>query len=565
MFSSHILAADLLTVYEQALANDPTFQVARAQWLADKQTIGIARGSLLPALDLIANYTYFKQSMQFQTNDYTQKEYSLTLTQPIFNFQAWSALGQAKANVKSSTATYSNSAQDLIYRTASSYLAVLQAEDVLRYTTAQREATGTLLDQTKQRFKVGLSTITDVQQAQASYDNNVSAEITAKNSLDVSKEQLREITGQYYQSLATLSKDLPLLTPVPNNIKRWVAVAEKQNYSLLAAKFNLQAAQENIKVQVGNTTPIINATGGYSYYDYDVNGGNDIEIVRPSSEVNAGINVSLPILRGGSNVAQIRQAKYNYQKAASTLEQTHRTVVSQTSQAFLGVISGISSVKAGRQSVISNRSALNSTNASYSVGVKTIVDVLLAESSLYQAQKDYAVAQYNYLTQMLLLKEQAGTLGFDDLRNINLWLKDEKVGIESIVKAGFNTLVSKPVPKYVSKTGKSFVVQQQTSKNFSVTENKILSANPRNYTIQLLAANNENKIITFVNAYNIDIKPIYIFKINKGGHVLYDLAVGNYSTIGEAKASKYSLLKSNKKLHPWIRTFSSIQSAIKSN
>ena len=550
-------AANLLTIYKQALANDPTFQIASAQWLSDKENISISRGALLPAFDVAANYGRYMQDMKSQsaTDYYNQGEYSLALTQPIFNFQAWSKLAQAKATVKSSAAIYSDAAQDLIYRTATAYLAVLQAADVLHFSIAQRTAAGSLLDQTRQRFKVGLSTITDVQQAQANYDSTISAEITAKNSLDITKEQLREITGQYNGPLAKLSANLPLLTPEPNSIERWVGAAEKQNYSLLAAEYNLQAARENIKVQVGNGSPVINAVGTYNYS----NAGTSSNLVanQVGSTAMAGVNMSFPVFRGGSTIAQVQQAKYDYQKASAALEQTHRAVVSQTSQAFLGVISGISSVKAGKQSVISNTSALNSTKSSYSFGVKTIVDVLLAESSLYQAQKDYAVAQYAYLMQTLMLKKQAGTLGFEDLRKINSWLQSERTEhIDRpaqqpimIIKAGNKTIMRAISPNISTKP--------KPSNNVN-----ILKVNSQHYTIQLLAADNPNKVIAFVNQHNLE-KPIYTFKVNNNGHTWYDLVVGEYETRNEAQIAARKLVKILKGVHPWVRTYGSIQSAIR--
>jgi outer membrane protein len=556
LFSSSILAVDLLMVYKQASVYDPTFQVASAQWLSEKENIAINRGALLPAFDIDANYGRVMQDLKSQNNRiyYNQGGYSLSLTQPIFNFQAWAKLAQAKANVKSAAASYADAAQNLIYRTATRYLAVLQAEDVLRFSIAQRKAAWSLLDQTKQRFNVGLSTVTDVQQAQANYDSAVSTEITAKNDLDVTKEQLREITGQYNKFLAPLGTKLPLLTPEPNNIEKWVAASERQNYSLVAALYNLQAARENIKVQAGNGFPVINAIGQYSYSNY----GSNSDIITSSSsgtEALAGVNTSFPLLRGGTTVAQIQQARCDYQKASASLAQTHSTVVSQTSQAFLGVISGISSVKAGRQSVISNQSALNSTRASYAVGVKTIVDVLMAESSLYQAQKDYAVSEYTYLTQMLALKQQAGTLGVDDLRKINSWLMEERAKSSMIIKPGYMK-VSHPVKVAHSiKKGKRMLIAN------TAMERKILSINPKHYTLQLLAADKPDKLMALVNQYKIA-RPVYTFKVNNNGHVWYDLIAGEYNTLDEAKWAERNLLKRTKNVHPWIRTFSSIQSAM---
>lgn len=576
VLSNQVFGADLLMVYKQALENDPTFQMARAQWLSDKENIAITRGALLPAFDIGASYGRYMQDVKSQSSNqyYNQGAYSLTLTQPIFNFKSWSQLAQAKATVKSSAATYSNSAQDLIYRTASAYLNILQANDVLRFTTAQKMADASLLEQTKQRFNVGLSTITDVHNAQASYDNDVALEITAKNDLDVAKEQLREITGQYNESFALLSTKLPLVTPAPNNIENWVAAAEKQNYSLISVQYDLQAARENIKVQAGNGMPVIDATGSYSYSDGGSNynsqwsgvSGDDQKI----GEGMVGVNLTFPVFRGGATIAQVHQAQYDYQKASASLEQTRRSVVSQTSQAYLGVISGIGSVKANKQAVISNQSSLDSTKASYSVGVNTIVDVLLAESALYEAQKNYAIAQYTYLTQTLALKQQVGTLGFDDLRKINSWLRPEKPEQPMVIKAGYTTKAATIQKTSITASTKKTEAQPaaakkqvaSSSRSITAAEQKIFSINPNHYTIQLLAAHEANKLMDLVNKNNIK-EPIYTFQTNSNGQIWYDLIVGDYQSLSEAKSTANKLSLKIEGLHPWIRTFASVQEAIK--
>lgn len=572
VISNQVFGVDLLTVYKQALENDPTFQMARAQWFSDKENIAINRGGLLPAFDIGASYGRYMEDVKSQSsnNYYNQGSYSLALTQPIFNFKLWSSLQYAKANVKSSAATYSNSAQDLIYRTASAYLNILQASDVLRFTTAEKIATASLLDQTKQRFNVGLSTITDVQNAKASYDNNVALEISAKNDLDVAKEKLREITGQYNKSFALLSTNLPLVTPDPSSIEKWVAAAEKQNFLLISAQYSLQAARENIKVQAGNGMPVVDATGSYNYFDGGSNYNNQFEVNgnQKVGEGMVGINLTFPVFRGGTTIAQVKQAQYDYQKASAYLEQTRRSVISQTSQAYLSVISGISSVKANQQAVISNQSSLNSTKASYSVGVNTIVDVLLAESALYQAQKDYAIAQYDYLIQTLILKEQVGTLGLEDLQKINSWLQPEK---SLPIKAGY--IVNSTIkPKASIVSSKKIATQSSTkiiknqdlngSRNLTAAEQKIFNINPNHYTIQLLAAHDPSELMDFVNKNHIK-ESIYTFQTNNNGQVWYDLIVGDYQSLSEAKSVSNALSSNIEGLHPWVRTFASIREAIK--
>jgi outer membrane protein len=604
LLSGQVFASDLLTVYKQALENDPTYQMARAQWLSDKENIAINRGTLLPQFDASANYGRYMDDLKGNDrNYYSQIDYTLALSQPIFNYSSWSKLQQAKAGVKSSAATYSNAAQDLIYRTSNAYLTILKNNDILRFTTAQKNADASLLEQTKQRFKVGLATITDVQNAQATYDNDVSLEITAKNNLDVAKEQLREITGVYNKSFALLVKNLPLVTPNPNSVEKWVAAAEKQNYSLIAAEYNLEAARENIKVQAGNGMPVVNATGSYGSSDV-TNGAKSANMTEGNTGM-VGLNLTLPVFRGGTTLAQIRQAQYGYQNASANLEYTHRAVVSQTSQAYLNVISGISSVKANKQAVISNQSALDSTKASYSVGVKTIVDVLVAESSLYQAQQNYAESQYSYLIQTLALKEQVGTLGFDDLKQINSWLQPETAEKPMVIKAGHktktntvsalnpastksatqnsNSATTTTVQKNSMPTANPEKTKEQpvvnpttvaaqsnsqghkvenSSRTLTAAEQKIFRIDPHHYTVQIFAAHEPSELMDFVNKNNIK-ETIYTFQVKNGDEIWYDLVVGDFQSRFEAQALADKLSASIQGLQPWVRTYSNVQEAIK--
>lgn len=431
-FAITISAADLLDVYQQALRSDPTFKEANAQWLAQRENLPISRASLLPQLSATGSVgrTYSNVeggSFDIDDTDRHSKFYnnttsfSLSLSQPIFNFSNWASLRGAGATVKQAEAQFASDAQDLMTRVATAYFNVLQAQDVLRFTRENKKAVGEVLRQQRQKYAVGLIPITDVNDAQASYDSVIAQEIAAQNDLQDQEEKLQEITSLKYSSLNTLKANLPLVTPDPANIERWVRSAEQQNYTLLAARYAAIAAREDVSVQEGGHFPTLNATGGYDY-GYNSNASNRNQLSRDKS-LSAGLSVNIPIFQGGAVSARTQQSGYLYQKAVATQEKTHRSTVSNTRQAYLGVMSGISKIKADRQLVKSKLSSLQSRRNSYSAGLRTIVDVLQAESDLYDAEKTYAIDQYNYILQTLTLKQQAGILSADDLAKVNRWLE----------------------------------------------------------------------------------------------------------------------------------------------
>lgn len=427
--SSVSYSANLVEVYREALQSDPTFKAAEAQWLAQSQLLPISRAALLP--NLSANGTVARNRVDEITNapnaaalgkngvGYSNSaQYGLNLNQSIFNFASWMAVRNAQATVKQAEANYSAAAQDLMIRVAQAYFDVLQAYDDLQTTQAEKRSLSQQLQQTEERYRVGLIAITGVNQIQASYDATVANEIAAKNVLANKLEELHAITDSYYPSLAGPTNTLPLVIPKPANINAWVAVAGQQNYTLQAANFAAEAAHENVKEQAASNLPTVSATGGYNYNNQTGAGMFD-----KTKTATVGVTVSLPIVEGGLVTAQTRQASYQYAQASAQVEEAYRSTVTQTREAYLGVMSGISQIKADKQAIISSESSLKATEAGYEVGTNTIVDVLEQQSSLYTARRNFDKDQYQYLLNTLTLKQAAGTLSQGDLAIINSWLK----------------------------------------------------------------------------------------------------------------------------------------------
>lgn len=419
-------ATDLWQVYQQAVLSDPTYKTAQATWMASRLALPLSVTAILPSLDLSTdiNRQYIDNltSSEFGSNstfDNTQRDYTVSVSEQLFNFSDWMAIKNAHSTVKAAEATFALATQDLILRTATAYFAVLQAAEDLRYTQAERAAIGRQLDQSKEQYKVGLIAITNVYDAQASYDSVVAQEIAAKNTLADQLENLRAITGVYYPNLASLGEKMPLVKPDPADIDTWVQTAAQQNYSIMAARFSALAARQNIGIQAAERLPTVTATGGYQLADNSNPAGFGMQRTRTAQ---IGLTANFPVFQGGAVFVKTRQAAYQYAEAGAQLENTYRSIVAQTRQAYLGVISGISQIKADHQTIISSRSDLEATTEAYKVGTRTMVDVLNAQSALYAAEKNYAQDRYNYLISILTLKFAAGTLKPADLMRMNSWL-----------------------------------------------------------------------------------------------------------------------------------------------
>lgn len=426
-------APNLLDVFNQSLAGDPQWLAYKATLLSNQELAPINRALLLPNLAISGTSEYNNRNQrasyvgvfgpsaaglgqgvfQYSTNNYTAE-----LTQPLFNYANWEQFQAAKASVKQATAQYVAEYQNLMQQVAQDYFNILQARDVLNYTITETKAVGQLYQQNLERYKVGLGTITDVYNAKAQLDNNISQEIAAKTNLLNNIEALRAVTGQMYTTLAGLRDNIPLLTPMPNNVEQWVSIATEQNPNIVAARYSSDAARETVKQQFAGHLPTVNAVASYS----ELHNGNSGFGPTNEGDGAIGVQLSIPIFAGGGVLAQTQQAQYNYQTSLSDLEQAIRTAVENTRQSFNNVVSGANRVKADKQAIVSNQSSLQSTQAAFKVGTRTIVDVLDAQTQLFQTQVTYAQDLYAYIMSIVNLKQAAGTLSPKDLAEINLWL-----------------------------------------------------------------------------------------------------------------------------------------------
>ena len=416
-------ATNLIQVYNQALASDPVYAQAESNWHSVEMNLPIAQASYLTQVGVIANstrnYSYYNPESQSLIQDYNwQYGYTLSITQPIFNLPAWESIKNAKAIVKAATASFFASQQQLIQRTVTAYFNVLRAQNALKYILANKDAVMQQLTASETKYKTGVIAITDVYNARSSYDQILAQQTTAENSLDNALEALHIITGRYYKSLNDITKRLPLLKPIPTNINRWVTTANTQNYNILTQKYNVLAAMDTIKQKASGGFPVLSLAGGYSQAQAVDNTSNRTV----TDNASLGFNLAYNPIQGGLINASTKQARYNYLAAVSKLEEVHRQVVSVARSSYVGMLFAITQIETDQLRVSSARDALAATEAGLTVGTRTMVDVLSALTTLYEAQQKSVLDQYTYIEQFIALKAAAGTLSVADLVKINTWL-----------------------------------------------------------------------------------------------------------------------------------------------
>ncbi|CDZ77446.1 Outer membrane protein TolC precursor [Legionella massiliensis] len=429
-------ATDLMDIYQQALENDPIFKQAYSTYMSNTEAVPIARAALYPQLTINALAARNVQDVAASTSrlatTYNSNQWQVNASQALFNYKAWAQVQRAKASVKAAQASFNDSAQNLILRTASAYFQVLLAKDTLNFAEAKKRANKRQFDQAEQRFKVGLDAITSVYEAKAAYDQSVAQVISARNNQINQNENLRKLTNHVYEHLSPLRDSrIPLVKPEPDNINEWVNTGLKQNYKLYAAKYGLEAARETIKAQSSGAWPTFALQGNSTttHIQSDVSASNSASFFVPSrqSTSNVAIAMNFPVFQGGLVQAQTRQAQYNFQTTSEQLEQTYRDVEVNSRIAFNTIIDGISKVKADKQTIISQQNSLESTEAQFQVGTRTMVDVVNAQQRLFEAQEQLASDQYDLINSILNLKYLAGTLNVTDLEEINAWLQTTRI------------------------------------------------------------------------------------------------------------------------------------------
>ena len=438
-------ADTLVDIYELALENDALLRAKVAQYGADLELENLARAPLLP--QAVAGYQVSETETDTTSPTIIQdpnlgfvvidgnsvrnidnEGYDVSLSQTLFNLPAWFGWRAGKETSRQAEANLAAAQQDLIVRVVQAYFAVLRAQDNLRASQAQERAFERQLEQTRQRFEVGLIAITDVYEAEAARDLAQVSRIVDENNVAVAKENLSVLTGQTPGALYVLGEEFNPRPPEPNDRAEWVDFALSNNSELAAARYAEEAARQSATSSKMEHAPTVTAT--YRYQDSETTGSIDqnppslFNLPPNSDQTNETwqVRFDMPLFSGGAVSANRRRAAEQFNVARESRINLTRNTVTQARSLHMTVVSDVSRVKARQQSIVSSQSALDATQAGYEVGTRNIVDVLNAQNKVFAAQRDYANSRYDFIINSLRLKEVAGTLSPEDIARLEGFL-----------------------------------------------------------------------------------------------------------------------------------------------
>lgn len=414
---------DLLDIYDLAWQHDPAIQEVEANRDAVLEARPQSLARLLPSLSIVgalnanrydtAN-TYTR--LQFGTQHFWDSNVYLKLAQPIYHHDYWLQLSQTDNQIAQAEAEYASEQQNLLMKTAKAYFAVLAAQSNLDFAAMEKRSLEYQLKQMTQRHAVGTASIIDQQEAQAGFDQVNAGEIDAQRKLQAAKSALAEIIGTADFELNLLREDLPLETPIPNNIDDWLALAQQNNFSILAATNQAELTRKNIEIQFAGHLPTLDLVGNFGIADTDRPAG----LVANSQTV--GIQLNMPVFQGGGVDSKVRQARHQFEAAQHKVDKQRRAAEKQVKDAYQGIEFTISQTQALNSAQKSSRVAVEAAEKGLAVGTRTMAELLTANRNWSRMQRDYTQARFDYVLNGLILKQAAGSLSRADLETINSWL-----------------------------------------------------------------------------------------------------------------------------------------------
>lgn len=416
-------AQSLLTLYESARGYDAAFQSARAQYDATIARADQALAGLLPSVNLTAGYTesQYRNYTPPVARDIVNQTAAIAASQPLYrpgNVITWEQALKQKVQAQAQLET---AAQDLIVRVSQAYFDVLGAADTLAFVRAQKTAVAEQLASAKRNFEVGTATITDTREAQARFDLVRAQEIAAENDLRVKRLALDTVVGKSNTEPVPLRSPLQVSQMEPVDLQSWIARSEDAAPSVQLARLGFEIARLEVDKARAAAKPTVDLNVQHS--QTRTPSGTTVTAVGTRNHISSiGVNFSMPLFAGYAIENRIKETLSLQTKAEADLEATRRNIAQGVRSAYFGVVSGIGQVKALEAAESSSQLALDANKLGYQVGVRINIDVLNAQSQLFQTKRDLAVARYNVLLGGLKLRQTAGTLSPDDLKEISATL-----------------------------------------------------------------------------------------------------------------------------------------------
>jgi outer membrane protein len=411
----------LMDVYRQALDNDPELAIQSLNQQVASVQVQSGFSRLLPSVNASAGYDISNTTGNGPAPDFDNGQRvsaSITASQNIFALAAVDAYEALKLNASRVEIETESARQALIVRVAEAYISVLRAKEARDSAQTQLLAVERQFEQTEQRYEVGLVTVTDVLDAQATLDQSRVALISAGSEYAISLQNLSVLTGEVPESVMSIGSRLPIPMPVENGQDRWITYALQNHPDIRAAEKGLESGERELQARRNNRLPVLSANASVRY-GHSLGTEVDFEDRLGSS---IGLSLSVPLYTGGATSAEIVSRGLQNNISEQRLEQLKRGISIEVGNYYRQMRTAAQNIDAQAKVVESRESALQATEVGYEVGTRNIVEVLDAQQAVFSARQNYANARYDYVISGLKLKQAAGQLAESDLETLEQYL-----------------------------------------------------------------------------------------------------------------------------------------------
>jgi len=430
LLASPAFGADMLSIFKAAVDHDPDLKYAHFESLASNEVTKQALAGFLPSASLQASRAQTIQNITSSDNtvfaagkiNFSTNELTVKLSQPIFHFDAFVGYGQAKAGERKADAELSAARQDMMIQVLDTYLKALFAQDDLMRALREKDAIGSEVHLVQARYASGQASLVKMKEAKARLGMVEALVLEARDARENGLEDVKILAGISIDRLAPLEGDVSIVRPDPMDADDWIKAAGQQNFHVQAENIAVEIAKDEISRLRAGHYPTIDLVGSYNFRDAKgtlFGGGSKVQTTE------AMVQLNVPLLDGGRVLARTGEARFRYQQALQKLEKARRKAVRSASKAYIGVVNGSAKLEALKQSIEAQKVALSAQEKGLRSGLNTSTEVLDARRDLFVVQRDYAKSRYEYLKNMLRLKQAAGTLNEKDIEVVNNLLRPD--------------------------------------------------------------------------------------------------------------------------------------------
>lgn len=417
--------ASALTLQEAVIAADQYdagMRAARSLNEAEQQKRIQGFSGLLPVVTLNGGYSKQDQPKASYAAGVKRHNYAVSLTQPLFDLEKYATWRRGDAMADEADVKFMIAQQQLISDVSDAWFSVMYRSRMVDNTDKARIAFGQQLNLAKKALEIGEQTRLEVDEAQANFDKAEADVITAESELRDARIRFEKLTGISGDGIPGSGMDCisPRSLPMLVQLKERTA---RQNLNIRAAAFTLEQRNADVLAATGQHLPVVSFQAAYGNNWSRAEEGNAIDdlfgTTSKTRNTNIGVNVSVPLFAGGSQVSQSIEASHRKDQSRELLVDERRKALRDLERAWSGMRSGEARIRAYNRAIFSAKKRMESTQYARQLGLRTTIDALNSEKDYFKSLSDLAQSQYEYISSSVKLAEITGELDYSYLNKFS--------------------------------------------------------------------------------------------------------------------------------------------------